>query len=147
MIAAMTQQPQPPLKIIWFALVMATLIYVLMAYMTVRNEAGTPFIEALERPPVPLLYGMAAVMFMVAGYIRRVMLKTPPGQRTPVERIRVALVTRWALTESVAIFGLLAAYLARVPELVLPPAALALLGFMMAFPSDSLLESYASGVE
>lgn len=131
--------------VIWMALVNSTLLYVAIAWMAVSPRSTVPFVEALRQRPVPLLYALAVVMF-IASLVVPDKLRRPPDRSTaaPKPEARSATLTvllvRWAMTESVAIFGLVAAFTARVPLLVLPPFLLALAGFAMSYPSPRRLD-------
>ncbi|HEX8153020.1 MAG TPA: hypothetical protein VF698_07850 [Thermoanaerobaculia bacterium] len=115
---------KPPLKLIWFAMLAAVAIYVVLAWTTIREPAGISVVQALEIQPVPILYLLALVMLLAAMFLPRLL---HPGMR---------LIIRWALLEAVVIFGLIAAFIVREPRLVLPPAVMALAGFLTSFPSD-----------
>lgn len=131
--------------VVWMALVNSSLLYVVIAWLAVSPRSTVPFLDAVREMPVPLLYALAVVMFVAS-------LVIPDKLRRPVDRsgaapgpeVRAATLTvllvRWALTESVAIFGLVAAFTARLPLLVIPPFLLALAGFAMSYPSPRRLD-------
>jgi hypothetical protein len=68
----------------------------------------------------------------------------PPGAIVVTDRTRLSLMVRWALMESSAIFGLLAAFLSREPLVFLPLGALAAVGMLASYPSDDRLREMAS---
>ena len=87
-------------------------------------------------------------MFIFSSILPRMVLRgrgdglhhgRPPVSMVPNE-IRVALIIRFAMLESVAIFGLVCAFIYHDARLFIPPAMLSLAGFLMAFPSESLIQ-------
>jgi hypothetical protein len=111
-------------RIIWFALVMSVVIYVLMAWMTAQENAKQPFDDAVRQPLTLPLYGIAVVMFIIATVASKAMKQA-------------GWIAGLALYESCAVFTLVAAFIAKDWRLILPGAALALIGMMRLFPSET----------
>ncbi|HUR83351.1 MAG TPA: hypothetical protein VM733_21510 [Thermoanaerobaculia bacterium] len=115
-------------RIIWFAIVMSTLIYLFLLYMLMP---GFPpdFDASVRTPPVPILYGVALFLFLFTWFgLRRIL----PGRDS-----RQLLIVHMAMFEAVAIMGLLSAFLVRDLRLFLGPWALALIGFIREFPRET----------
>lgn len=137
------------LRIIWMAMVVSVLLYGFVAWMmTGGGEAGLPVERTIQQPTVQILYGLGVVMFILSSVLPRIVLRgrgeglhhgRPPVSAVPNE-IRVALIIRFAALESVAIFGLVCAFIFHDARLFVPPASLSLVGFLMAFPSESLIQ-------
>jgi hypothetical protein len=112
-----------PLQIVYFALIASTFVYALIVWMLMgqRTPPGT-IEEALRRPvvAVPMLGALAMFVtsFAVGGASRH------------------RQIVRWALTESVTVFGLLASLLSGDWRLFVIGWMLSLVGFAMARPAD-----------
>ena len=112
-------------QIIWLALVTATCIYGVIDYVVVGHLVHLQTLEQELRSPVVLaLYGAAALTFL--GVLA-----------LTATRRRQIFIARLALFESVAIYGLLAAFLTNDWRLFLPTWALAMLGFVQTLPPSA----------
>ena len=137
------------LRVIWAAMVFSVLLYGFIAWTLTRGgEARPPVEETIQLPAVQALYGLGVMMFILSAVIPRMVLRgrgegihqaRPVGSAVPNE-VRVALIIRFAMLESVAIFGLVCAFMFHDARLFVPPAMLSLVGFVMAFPSESLMQ-------
>lgn len=137
------------MRIIWMAMVISVLLYGIVAWMMTRGgHAEHSPEQTLQLPTVQVLYGLGVMMFILSSVVPRVVLRgrgeerqhgNPPSHVIPSE-IRMALIIRFAMLESVAIFGLVCAFLFHDARLFVPPASLSLVGFLMAFPSESLIQ-------
>ena len=114
-------------RIIWFGIVMSTVIYLVLA-VQMAPESGGDFDASASRSPAPILYALALGIFIVAWFV------APRFVRSGAD---VKMIVCLALFEACAIFGLLAAFLVRDWRLYLAPWALALIGFMREFPRES----------
>lgn len=113
-------------RVIWFALVFATFIYAAIAYTLAPNPEGS-FSEAVQRHPfTPILYAVAALTFVMATIL--------PGRLRVPDRTK--LIVGMALYEACAIYGLMAAMIARDWRLLLPAWILGLIGMWRLFPSS-----------
>lgn len=140
------------IRIIWGALLFTILIYGLLAFMAVRNPAPGPFESAFSNPIVLVIQIIGAGMFFMAFVMSSLLLRRHAGPRAPTAPVtpgvvsvtphmRLALIVRWAMIESAAIFGLVAAFLAQDPRVFLPLGGLAIGGMLMSYPSDERLRS------
>lgn len=137
------------MRIIWMAMVISVLIYGFITWtLTRRGEPRPPVEETIQQPTVQVLYGLGVMMFILSSVLPRMVLRgkddgrqrgKAPGSGVPNE-IRVALIIRFAMLESVAIFGLICAFMYNDGRLFFPPAMLSLVGFLMAMPSESLFQ-------
>lgn len=136
------------LRVIWGALLLSTVIYVILASVLVQGSDNN-LNRGLFYSPVPLmLYGLGLGMFGLSFFLPKLFMNqgfrsnhgeasvTPGGSS---QRIRQALIVRYALLESCSIFGLVAAFLSQQWQLILPLWVISAAGFLMAYPSESLL--------
>lgn len=105
---------------------MSTFIYAVIFY-SLSREWPRPgaFAASVQQRLVLILYAAAVASFFGALII--------PSR---ISHHHQRFITRLALFESCAIFGLLAAFLTRDWRLFIAPWALALVGFISNYPSD-----------
>ncbi|HWW60625.1 MAG TPA: hypothetical protein VN181_04580 [Thermoanaerobaculia bacterium] len=113
----------PQRKLIWFAIFASTLIYFIIVFIIAR-EPQRPFNDSLRLTFTFVLYGAALVTYAMS-YIA-------PAR---IAQAQPRFIVRLALTEAVAIYGLLAAFLAHDWRLYIAPWAVAFIGFLQAWPS------------
>jgi hypothetical protein len=112
-------------QFIWVALVVATCIYGVIDWIVVRPQIRVNgFEQEIRSPLVLVLYAAAVVSFFGA-------LTIAPARR------REKFIARMALCESVAIFGLVAAFVTNDWRLFIPTWALALIGFLQTMPPSA----------
>lgn len=119
------------LRIVHGALLAAVGIYGFISWMIGQN-VDVPFATRLENQLVRILYIFAAVLFVAAialgGWMRE--------RGTP---LRITYILRWVIFETVALQGVVAAALLTDWRLMVPPAALAIIGFAISFPQQETL--------
>ncbi|MEA2166551.1 MAG: hypothetical protein QOK37_4678 [Thermoanaerobaculia bacterium] len=107
------------LQVVYVAIMMSTLIYAAVAWITTHAIAPTKTLSDELRSPVTMgLYAGAALAFVLAMIIRS----------------RPLLLLRWVLLEAACICGLIAAILLGDWRLYAAPWLLALVGFAALFP-------------
>ncbi|MEA2338941.1 MAG: hypothetical protein QOE82_2948 [Thermoanaerobaculia bacterium] len=107
------------LQIIYFAILMSTLIYAVVAWATTNAITGAhPIADELETPVTIALYSAAAGSFLAAVIIRS----------------RRLLMIRWVMLEAACICGLIAAMMHGDWRLYIAPWMVALLGFITLYP-------------
>jgi len=107
------------LQIIYIAIVMSTLIYAAVAWVTTHAIApGRTLTDELHNPITVALYAVAAGTFLAAIIIRA----------------RKLLIVRWVMLEAACICGLVAAMIHGDWRLYIAPWALALVGFISLYP-------------
>lgn len=112
-------------QFVWVALVVATCIYGVIDWIVIRPQIRVNGFEAELRSPIVLvLYAAAVATFLGA-------LTISPSRR------REKFITRLALFESVAIFGLIAAFVTNDWRLFIPAWALAIVGFLQSLPPSA----------
>ena len=116
-------------RIIWAALLFSIFMYIVIAYIIAQRNATVPFEQALHHQMVLPLYAIGALTFVMAfvvrGYFRA---KGRPS--------RVYNIIGWALFEASTIYGLVLALIAFDWRLLVPMAALTIVGFAVTFPRD-----------
>jgi hypothetical protein len=116
------------LKMIWFALTMSIVLYAVIAYVIVPMGAE-PFDAAFSKPAILVLHLAGLGMFVMSFVVPSTMLNRS-------NNVRGAMIMRWAMIESAAVCGLLAAFIDQDVRLFLPLGALALGGMLLAFPRE-----------
>ena len=115
-------------RIIWFAIFMSTVIY-LVVIKSVAPDAVGDYDAMASKPPVAMLYGIALIVFLFTWFVApRVFAGKDARQR---------LIVQLALFEACAVFGLLAGFLVRDWRVYLAPWALAIAGFIRVFPRET----------
>lgn len=126
--------------VMWFALLMSIVIYLFLAWFTVAPKTTGSLEDALGNPVVLLLWGAAVLAFLGGFAIKGFFAPREPEfpqatvSTTPRPAVAPWRIMQWAIFESAAIFGLIAAFISQVWTAVLPPVALAIAGFVMTFP-------------
>ena len=121
-------------KLIWFAIVLSTFIYAVILYTLSTSWPRPGSLDAALRDPRTIvLYIVAAGDFLLGSVFARLPRLAP-----------VRMIVACAIYEAVAIFGLLAAFLARDWRLFIGPWVLAMIGFAMEFPRDYDDDSFRS---
>jgi len=130
-----TASNKSPLPVIWFALTVSVTLYGVIAY--VMAPAGEqPFDAAFSNPIILALHIAGIGMFVMSFVLSSMLMKRSSN-------VRGAMIVRWAMIESAAVFGLLAAFIGNDVRLFIPLGALAIAGMLMAYPrsEDSPLTS------
>jgi F0F1-type ATP synthase membrane subunit c/vacuolar-type H+-ATPase subunit K len=117
-----------PLRIIFAALLGSIGIYCFVAWM-VAKRTDVAFDNRLKDPLVQVFYVLSATIFVIA-FVVSTWLR---GRGRPR---RLVYIVRWALLESVAIYGLVAAFVRFDWRLIIPPAMLSILGFALSYPQE-----------
>jgi len=107
------------LQIIYVAILLSTLIYAVVVWVTTRAIApGKPFADELRDPITIAMYSAAAGMFLAAMIVRS----------------RKVLVIRWVMLDAACVCGVVAAMTKGDWRLYVAPGALALFGFILLYP-------------
>ena len=120
------------LIVIWAALLVSIAIYagiIVMMSQTWEPKTGNP----LQANPIVLILGAAAVGSLLMAFVVPAQMLT---EDKGFERIRSAYVIRWALIESVAIYGVTGAFLTLDPRVFFVGGAVAVAAMLLAFPSE-----------
>lgn len=122
-------RPQPPLRIVYFALITSTFIYAGMVWSLSRGwtPAGT-LEQELRRPIILILMVLSLATFAFSFSL---------GSWMNVESMARQwnrFIVRWAIIESVTIDALAAAFIARDWRLFAIGWVLSLIGFVLAPP-------------
>jgi hypothetical protein len=143
-------------RLIWVALVLCVLIYGVIAAM-VTGETDSPVASAddLFLDPAVLVLAMVAVAdFLFALLVPKFLFRSvgtgvatplsPSAELTLSQRLLGIFVVQWALMESVAIFGLVAAFLFQDLRLFVAFGALSILGLVLTFPGEGRIRAHGS---
>jgi hypothetical protein len=114
-------------RVIWLAIFMSTLIYLLVVFLIAQKNSGVPYDAAVRGTEVLVLYAIALVSFLLGNFPPEQVRKQPP---------RFRMITRLAIFESCAVYGVVAAFMHEDWRLYLAPWALAIIGFVRVFPSN-----------
>lgn len=113
-------------KLIWFAIVFSTFMYALVIWILYSKPEGS-FEDGVRQQMTMVMYAAALIAFVFGLFV-------PGTMRGPA---RVKMIAGLAIFESCAIYGLVAAMLARDWRLFIPTWVVALLGMWRVYPSDS----------
>ncbi len=138
------------MRLLFAGLVTSVIVYVVIIHVVVQGEPAE-----VEQPLAMSLAGAAVFFGLLAPIARRMLMPErapdrpgagpPPGVISPrgFGRAFAAHIVSWALCESVAIMGVVLAFLGRDPEVLYPFAAGAVLMFVFLAPRRSELEAVA----
>lgn len=131
----------PVLRIIWMALLICVLIYgaVLWAIAGTWEKTEPRSMEQLAANPILLVLALTALISMVMAFTIPNMLMR--GREPTPDVIRARSIVQWALIESVAIDGLVGAFIVQDARVFLAFASVAILGFLLRFPSAELMSN------
>lgn len=148
--------PLTVLLILWAAMMSTQAIFVIIARTaTLGGQASVaPAVasDAAAAPgvyglPVPMFAGLAVISVLMAVFLPKLLVKAQvsklgqTGERVSLEKLApiatTMMIVRWALLESVTLYGLILSLTNADPNLILPFAAVALIGFALTFPSES----------
>lgn len=115
------------LRVIWIALTISIVLYGVIAFIAVLpSEPAQPFDAFFSNPIILGAHVMGLTMLIMSFVIPPVLSRRGPKPQS--------FVIRWAMIESAAIFGLVAAFIGEDPRLFLPLGALAIAAILLAFP-------------
>ncbi len=138
------------LQIVWGALLMSIAMYVGLSYF-VRSQGG-PVPDQEQIGAIELAFAVTSLTCLIVSYfLPRKLLRDALGADDPqtLELTKLTAkafapwIIRMALSESVAIFGLLIVLISHQPQKILPFAVLATLAMLTAAPSERALRSAA----
>jgi hypothetical protein len=115
-------------KILWFAIVWSTVIYMVIAYV-IAPVPPRPFEESLRSTFTILFYAAAFVAFIAAMLIPGRLPQNPPQKK---------MIVAMAMFEACAVIGLVTAFLQHDWRLYVAPWIAALIGFVREFPRDEV---------
>ena len=124
---------RPVLPIVWGSMIVAVVFYAALVFLLVPVPPRSSPMEWIANPIALGLHVAAFGTFMTA-FVLPAVLTRRRGTEPDAAFSSSGWIIRWALLESVAIFGLLAAFLAKDPRAFLILGLLSLAGFMTAYP-------------
>lgn len=136
-------------RILFTAMLASTLVYVGIAFALVRlRDPAAPIPQPtlasapLTNPLFLALAGMAAVMLVITPIVRaRVLPARGSGPaKQALAKIRAADILSWALTEVIAIFGLILTFLSYELVFVLGFAGVSAVAMLAYAPSRARVE-------
>ena len=152
-----SQRPQPPpmlqALIMWGALLASQGMIVLVSQTAMTRTPTAPDAAVIQAPASAMgaipewMFIVAAVVSLALAYaVPKLLTKPQPtfdssGAVTAesMRRILPIWLVRWALLESVTLFGFLDSMLNANPRAIYPFAGAALIGFILSFPSERKL--------
>lgn len=146
-----SQSPKPSLRtlrILWGALGAAILMLVVVSFVTAGTVDFDRMLPATAPDPAAaqesIFLTLGIVALVVSQVVPRLLLKMQVT-RHPVmgpAHLLSPLVVRWAIGESVALFGFVLAIQAQNAAKVLPFAGVALLRHLLTFPAEAFLRNW-----
>ncbi len=130
------------LRVIWLGLAVAPVSYLSVAFLT---RPGSPLTVSLPDPwnPLELVLTIASLVAIAAGFVvprlsgsgvRRQLGDLPPVDDDERARaVQPVLISRWAMFESVAIYGFVIVLAGSPPSRAVPFAAVAM-ALLLAHP-------------
>ena len=111
---------------------MSVALYGVIAYV-MAPVGEQPFDAAFSNPIILALRIAGIGMFAMSFILSSILMKRSAN-------VRGAMLIRWAMIESAAVFGLLAAFIGNDVRLFIPLGARAIAGMLIAYPKreDSL---------
>jgi hypothetical protein len=109
------------LLVVWLAITFAVVIYGVVAWMVVGPKSTGPI---RWTDPIILVLHVAGIATTIAAFL------------VPISEPK-RYILRWALLDSTAIFGLIAAFLGSHWQLVIPLGLVALAGLLLSHPSQA----------
>ena len=145
-VSASGAEPSPllQLRIIWGALLFSVALYVGLAFFVQLPPAAA----GAPQQPFELIFAVAALGSLGASYfVPQLLIKqlAKPPTDAPLDEKKLArlLMTPWivrlALCESVAVLGLMLAFVSQQPMKIVPFAALSALAMLTAMPTETAL--------
>lgn len=123
------------LKIIWMALLICVAIYgaVLWQIAVTWEKTEPQSMEQLAANPIVLVLALMALLSLVMAFtIPNMMMR---GRELTADTIRVRSIVQWALIESVAIYGLVGAFIVQDARIFIAFGSVAILAFLLTTPS------------
>ena len=122
-------RPQPPLPLVYFALIVSILIYAFIVSLLSRTwPPPGPFEPVLRQPVILILMVLSLAMFVFSFSL---------GAWTNLEPMRRQwhrYIVRWAIIESVVIYALVATFITHDWRFFAIGWVLSLIGFALAPP-------------
>jgi uncharacterized integral membrane protein len=151
--AAILNNNRMVIRIIWAAMTATQLMFVFVIFVTIKNSVEkqaelTPGIY----PLFPIVFGVLSIFVLAMSiYIPAMILKIQRSQRKNkgealsaqeiAQRILLPNILRFALIESVGVFGFLLAMITKEPRMDYPFLAAALTAMLLAYPSDEKISA------
>jgi len=135
------------LQIIWVALLLSVGMYVGMAFLVIARGSGAPDSPIPIATLEPALALMSLACLGAAYFVPPMLFRTALGKQDvaalDLPKLVAISFTPWvvrlAMSETVAIFGLVLAMLSQRPMKIVPFAVLAVLAMLAWFPSERAL--------
>lgn len=122
------------LRVIWAAIMMSTVVYFAVLWVSMRDRPITRvFVEAVRDPRTLAAYGAAVVVYF-AAFLLSGSLDHRPGRSDA--QVRRAAIVRYAMLEMICVIGLVIAFVEADWRLYLPPFVLATFGFLRSLPRE-----------
>lgn len=121
-----------PLPILWASLFFSIVLYGVIAFLTVRPAPAVELSSFLSNPIVAAFHILALGMLMLSVVLPPVVAAKAGPSALAAER--TAWILRWALTESVAILGLVLAFVLRDPRAFLLLGIVSAAAMLLAYP-------------
>jgi hypothetical protein len=148
---AQSQQPAPIFQalVIWGSLLASQGMIVLVSQTAMTRTPSAPDLTG-ARPPASAVGHIPSSFFFIAAGVSLILAFVIPNlllKRQKVLTVKKVLpiwLVRWALLESVTLFGFLNAMLNANPQAIYPFAGASLIGFVLSFPSERKLAALES---
>ncbi len=134
-------------RIVWAAMVVSVGTIYFIAYMdeTKQEElVSMSYAEIFSNQMVQMLFLQAIIIAGAAFFLPKIISKRNPGSSSKVTKGFVGLIIRLALAESVQILGLVGYFSLHTTMVMHPFTAISVLLMLISFPTQELLEDFAT---
>ena len=125
------------LLILWAALLMATVMYVVMTFLIVRPAAA-------ENPTLTIALCALSAVLVVASFVVKSRFVSRSVALQDLRLVRIGSVIAWAMCEASALFGLID-FMVTPDRYYILLMALGFLGILLHFPRRSQLVAASGG--
>jgi hypothetical protein len=134
------------IQIVWGALLATVVVYVATAYLVISGDnksAAATDLGTLELLLAVMSLSTLGLSFVIPKKILGKAIGSDDPDALTIEQLSARAFSPWiirlAMSESVALFGFVAAMVSHQPSKILPFAVLSALAMLMALPSDRSL--------
>jgi hypothetical protein len=134
-------------RIVWAAMLASVGTLYFVAYMDESKQetiVSMTYAEIFSNQMVQMLFLQAIVIAFAAFFLPKVIAKRNQGSGSKIAKGFLGLIVRLALSDTVQVLGLVAYFTMHTTRVMHPFTAIAALLMLISFPTEELLEDFAS---